>query len=114
MAPGGVEPPPADSKTIEPRDVKAYAERVAARGVAPNTVRLALAPVKALLATAVEEGLIRFNPSVGLRLAAGRQEEAEEEHAKALTEEELGEVLAAIPSAMAGSDSSDTQKREWP
>jgi integrase len=82
---------------IEPRDVKAYAERVAARGVAPNTVRLALAPVKALLATAVEEGLIRFNPSVGLRLAAGRPEEAKEEHAKALTEEELGKVLAAIP-----------------
>ena len=36
-----------------------------AEGLAPNTVRLAVAPVRALLATAFEEGLIRSNPAAG-------------------------------------------------
>jgi len=44
-------------------EVRAYADHVAARGVARDTVRLALAPVKALLATAHEDGLIRSNPA---------------------------------------------------
>ena len=60
-------------------------------------MRLALAPVKAMLATAVEEGLIRSNPSAGLRLALARQDEPEDGHVKALTEEELGKLLEAIP-----------------
>src|SRR5439155_2661237 len=47
---------------IEPRDLKRFAKTLESRGLAPNTVRLALAPVKVLLATAVEEGLIRANP----------------------------------------------------
>jgi integrase len=84
---------------IEPRDVKRYAEQVAARGLAPNTVRLALAPVKAMLATAVEEGLIRSNPSAGLRLAVAHQEEADDGHVKAMTEEELEKLLEKIPPA---------------
>jgi integrase len=91
---------------IEPRDVKAYAVKVAARkvgdrAVKPNTVRLALAPVKALLATAVEEGLLRSNPAAGLRIAqattASMVDEAEPEKAKALTEDELQALLAAVP-----------------
>jgi integrase len=81
---------------IEPRDIKGYAQELAKRGLAANTVRLHLAPVKALLATAVEEGLIRSNPSAGLRLAVVAQEEADDGHVKALTEEELGKLLAAI------------------
>src|SRR5205814_737115 len=52
---------------IGPRDLRAYAAHVAARGVSRNTVRLALAPVKALLATAQEDELIVSNPAAGLR-----------------------------------------------
>ena len=48
---------------IEPRDVKRLAAQVARRGVSPNTVRLVRVPVKALFATAVEERLIRSNPT---------------------------------------------------
>jgi integrase len=84
---------------IEPRDIKAYAKHVSARGVAPNTVWLAIAPVKALLATAVEEGLIRSNPSAGVRLALSRPDEGEDSHVKALSEEELGKLLEAIPAS---------------
>jgi integrase len=81
---------------IRAQDVKAYAAHVAARGVARNTVRLAVAPVRALLATAHEEGLIRSNPAAGLRL--GRTVAAsplKETHA--LTEDEVVRVLAEVP-----------------
>ncbi len=86
---------------IEPRDIKAYAADVERRGVKPNTVRLALAPVKALLATAVEERLIRWNPAAGLRLTNSTEQlgedGAEVVRAKALTSEQLGELIAQTP-----------------
>jgi len=82
---------------IEPRTVKAYAAHIAARGLAPNTVRLALAPVQALLATAHEEGLIRSNPAAGLRIAQRIQHDADAEQAKALTAAELRRLLAELP-----------------
>lgn len=84
---------------IEPRDVKAYAAEIAGRGLKPNTVRLQLAPLKTLLATAVEEGLIRSNPSAGLRLArpSNGSEEIEGGKVMALTEEELIKLLGEIP-----------------
>jgi integrase len=80
---------------ISPRVLRAYAESLAARGLARNTVRLHLAPLKALLATALDEGLIRTNPAAGLRLMNGGN--GHEEQAKALTEEELRRVLEEIP-----------------
>ena len=83
---------------IEPRDVKRYAAKVAERGVSQNTVRLALAPVKALLATAVEEGLLRSNPAAGLRLLAAAQgDESVSQRVKALTKEQLRALLAELP-----------------
>jgi integrase len=81
---------------IEPRDVKALAAHVAARGVSPNTVRLALAPVRALFATAVEDGLIRSNPTLGVRVARPTAAEADEERVKALTPAQLSALLAAV------------------
>lgn len=81
---------------IRAQDVKGYAAQVAARGVARNTVRLAVAPVKALLATAHEEGLIRANPAAGLRL--GRTVAASPvKTTHALTEEEVVRVLGEVP-----------------
>ncbi len=79
---------------IEPRDIKTYATTIASTGLARDTVRLALAPVKAMLATAVEEGLIRSNPSAGLRLIQAR-EDAPERRVKALTEKELKALIEA-------------------
>jgi integrase len=91
---------------IEPRDLKEYAREVASRKVgerhvSANTVRLALAPVKAMLATAVEEGLIRSNPSAGLRIAQANGkvdagDDLEGERVKALSEEELAKLLGAV------------------
>jgi integrase len=81
---------------IRAQDVKAYAAQVAARGLARNTVRLAVAPVKAMLATAHEEGILRSNPAAGLRL--GRTvAQAPVKTVHALTEEEVVRVLAEVP-----------------
>jgi integrase len=82
---------------IQPADIKRFARHVASRGVSASTVRLALAPVKAMLADAFEAGDIRSNPSAGVRLALNGTGQAEDEHVKALTEEELGRLLAEVP-----------------
>ena len=82
---------------IEPRTVKEYAVHVAAQGLSPNSVRLALAPVRALLATAFEEGMIRSNPAAGLRIAQRVEEDADSSKPKALTEDELRALLSKLP-----------------
>lgn len=83
---------------IEPRTIKAYAAHIAARGVAPGTVRLALAPVRVLLATAFEEGLIRTNPAAGVRVSQQQPVDGADgqQQAKALTETELAGLLDAV------------------
>jgi integrase len=92
---------------IDPSDVKAYAAHVAAqprkRGkgkLSAGTVRLQLAPVKALFATAFEEdGLLRSNPAA-IRLQVGAAADAlveDEEHVKALTGGELVALLGKLP-----------------
>jgi integrase len=93
---------------IEPRDVKRYVTKLAARTipgteqrparpVSPNTVRLALAPVRALFATALEDGLIRSNPTLGVRVPRPEVIEEDGEQVKALTTDELRALLNALP-----------------
>jgi integrase len=64
--------------------------RDAARTLSPGTIRNALAPLRALLATAVEEGLIRANPMAGMRLAGRRTEPGDR---RVLTDAELAALL---------------------
>ena len=82
---------------IEPRDLKRYATELAARGLAPGSVRNLIAPVRALLATAHEDGLIRGNPAAGLRISQRVENESGEARVKALTEEELRTLLDEVP-----------------
>jgi len=81
---------------IEPRDLKRFAALLAARGLKPNSVRNALAPVRVLFATAYEDGLIRNNPAAGLRIAQ-RVPGQPEQQTKALSEDELRSFLDALP-----------------
>ena len=80
---------------IELRDIKAIAASLKQQGLAPATIRNILAPVKALFATAVEEGVLRVNPTSGLRIA--RRKTGEMERVKALTEDEITRLIAQIP-----------------
>ena len=77
---------------IEPRDIKRLAAGLSNEGLSASTVRNAIAPVRALFATAVEEGLVRSNPCSGLRLASGPADP--ENRARALTPDELRRLLS--------------------
>jgi integrase len=59
---------------IEPRDIRQFVawlfdEKEQGRKLAVSTVRGHVAAIKVLLATAVEDGLIRHNPAAGVRIA---------------------------------------------
>jgi integrase len=87
---------------IQARHVREFVSHVAARGVSRGTVRLALAPVKALFAQVVEDGAILSNPAASVRVVVDREEfdsdgNPLEERVKALTEDELGALLGKIP-----------------
>jgi integrase len=81
---------------IEPRDLKRFAAHLAKQGLAPGSVRNTLAPVRALFATAYEDGLIRANPAARIRLAQPQIDTAQEIR-KALTPDELRRLLDALP-----------------
>ena len=82
---------------IEPRDIKRLAGELRVQGLKAGSVRNLLAPVRALLATAFEEGVIRSNPAAGLRITHRVESEEVEPRVKALTEEELSLVLGEVP-----------------
>jgi integrase len=93
---------------IETGDLDVLASRVAATGVSPGTVRLALAPVKALLADALQRGDIRINPASGYRTRHTQKADVayegsgvagDDSDVKALAEDELARLLAEIPEA---------------
>lgn len=79
---------------IEPADVRAYAQHLVSQGLKRNTVRLALSPVKLILATAVEDGLVRSNAATGVRFVAEKHEHDKAAAERALTTEQL---VAKLP-----------------
>lgn len=81
---------------IEQRDLKALARHLSDKGLATATVRIVMAPVRALFATAVEEGLLRLNPAAGLRLGAGTKVDRAEKR-RALDEDQLGRLIQETP-----------------
>ena len=84
---------------VGPRDLKRLAVKLREEGLSENSVRLAFAPLKAMLATAVEEEVIRRNPAVGVKIARPREldEHGETVTVKALTADELRRLLAELP-----------------
>lgn len=99
---------------VRPQDVKAFAAwvgkrprrrpgrdgKVDMRPLTEASVRASLAPVKAMFATAFEEGLIRTNPTAGVRIVVPRRRagvvDEDEGTVKALNAEQLQQVLKAI------------------
>ena len=85
---------------IEPQDVKRFAAHLRDAGLSPARVRNVMAPLRAMLATAVEEGLIRHNPAASLRLPTRNSSDAldhDSEPVRALTPEELSRLLGETP-----------------
>jgi integrase len=76
--------------------LKEYIQHLAAMGLAPDTVKRYFAPVKALLATAYEEGLLRFNPAGGVRVIV-RDNRPEGKRRKDLSANQTRALLSEIP-----------------
>jgi integrase len=92
---------------VELRHVKEYVSRLAKQGLAPATIAKYVAPLRCVFATALEEGLVRVNPTVGLRLPRARRDDVpigdaktgDGEPVKALCEDELQTVIAEVDPA---------------
>jgi integrase len=85
---------------ISPPDLRAYARFLGEGGAARATIARKLAPVKAMLATAHADGLIRSNPAAGLRLGIPVTSEHDPdgtEKVKVLTVGELARLVAEVP-----------------
>jgi integrase len=93
---------------IEPRDVKTFVRwmneqedpRRPGRLLGKSWIRQHVAVLRALLGDAMEEGVIRFNPAAGVRVAApegdgtARPRSADK---RAMTIQELRQVMAEVP-----------------
>jgi integrase len=83
---------------IEPPEVRAFVTHLEAAGLRASTVRSVLAPVRAMLATAVEDGSLASNPAREIRIGGDSDEQAEDAaEIRALTKAELRELFAEIP-----------------
>lgn len=82
---------------IEPPDVRAFIGHLDDAGLRANSVRSIMAPVKAMYATAVEDGAVRLNPTVNVRIGAGREVDEPGREVRALTRAELAVVLGHFP-----------------
>lgn len=83
---------------IRPRDIKQYAQACADKGLGKHGVKNALGPVKALLATAFEDGDIRVNPAANVRIVLSTDDaEKTRNKSRAMTPEELERFVAAVP-----------------
>lgn len=90
---------------IEPADIRAYIrwlfdEKAQGRRLSLSTVRNHVAALRALFATAAEDGDLRHNPAYGVRISRpGPALEHDEEKIRALERDELARLLSEIPDA---------------
>ncbi len=88
---------------IEPRDIKAAIAGLSKqpnphdpeRTLGRSTIGYHVAVLRALFADAVEEGVIRSNPTTSVRVAVANADD-DDEPAKAMTRAELGRVLDEV------------------
>ena len=57
---------------VEPPDVRTYVRALEGEGMAPSSVRKRLAPIRAMFATAVEDGALPRDPTRGVRVSGRR------------------------------------------
>jgi integrase len=81
---------------LTPRDIRGYVDHLELLGQAASSVRKNFAPVRALLATAVEDGVIAANPASVIRVVGARSDWAGPER-RALCREELTAFFALLP-----------------
>jgi integrase len=80
---------------VEPPDVRAFISHLEDAKLRPASIRAILAPMKAMYATALEDGAVRSNPTRSVRI--GGREEAGAREIRALTRAELARLLDHMP-----------------
>jgi integrase len=81
---------------VEPPDIRAFITHLDEAGLRAATIRAIMAPVKAMYATAVEDGALRTNPTANVRIGT-RSSVGPSREIRAMTRTELSEVLGRIP-----------------
>lgn len=76
--------------------LRGYAEHLSKRGLAPDTVRRYVAPIKAMLSTAYNDGVLARNPAVGLRIVLPGDNEKRRTKRDGLTVQQTRDLLAEI------------------
>lgn len=79
---------------IDPPLLREFISHLAAKGLAPASVRRAYAPVRALLATAYEDGRLRSNPATGVRVVVADERQRKP---RRLTADQTRALLAEMP-----------------
>lgn len=84
---------------VEPPDVRRFIDFLEGRGLKAGSVRKAVAPLRAMFATAFEDGALRSNPTVGVRVSGQvAAEHEDDDRPRALTRAQLTTLLDAVPS----------------
>jgi len=79
---------------IDPPLLRKFIKHLESLGLAPNSVRRMYAPVRALLATAYDDGLLKTNPATGVRVIV---KDNRQQKPTWLTADQTRALLAAIP-----------------
>lgn len=82
---------------VEPPEVRAFVGHLEDARLRPASVRAILAPLKAMYATAVEDGTVRANPTRGVRVGVGGGDVEPGREVRALTRAELTRLLGHVP-----------------
>lgn len=87
--------------SLTPRDVHKYVahltdEKAQGRALSDSSIRKLVAPLRSCLATATEDGLIRSNPALYVRLPHRPQVVEDGEDVRALTREQITTVLGTV------------------
>lgn len=89
---------------VEPRHVRAFVawlfdKKAQKRQLSVGTVRKHMAMLRVMFATAVEDGVIRYNPTVGVRVTSTSTSQKPAREVCAMEPEQLAAVLEAIDDA---------------
>jgi integrase len=83
---------------VEPPDVREFVAYLCGEGLRPSSVRAIVAPLKAMYATAVEDGAVPVNPTREVRIGAMRGDQATDQGpARAMTRADLARMLGCVP-----------------
>jgi integrase len=81
---------------VEPADVRRFVQHLEQQGLRPGTRRAIVAPLRAMFATAWEDGDLVRNPAATVRVTGSQADRAGRE-VRALTRVELGRLLHEVP-----------------